>query len=55
VEFVCEHCGAGSLRIVGVTDKTVRVECLSCGKESAIERGADPEPLAKPSTKSRPG
>jgi len=54
VEFVCEHCGATALRIGVVTDKTVKIECLSCGKESAIERRADSAPVVKPLTESLP-
>ena len=54
VEFVCGHCGAGALRIIGVTDKAVRVECLSCGKESTIERRAESLPVSKPPTESLP-
>ena len=54
MEFVCGHCGAGALRIVVVTEKWVRVECVLCGKESAIERKADSVPVAKPATQSLP-
>ena len=54
VEFACEHCGAGALRLVAVVDKTVRVECLSCGKESIFERRAEPTPMAKSPTESLP-
>jgi len=52
VEFVCGHCGGGSLRIVAVTEKNVRVECLSCGKESVIQRNAVSIPAAKPESQS---
>jgi predicted RNA-binding Zn-ribbon protein involved in translation (DUF1610 family) len=52
VEFVCEHCGGRSLRIVSVADKSVRVECLSCGKESMIERDAASTPAIQPQTES---
>jgi predicted RNA-binding Zn-ribbon protein involved in translation (DUF1610 family) len=40
VEFVCGHCGAKSLRLVDTSEKIVKVECLSCGKESVVERAA---------------
>jgi hypothetical protein len=50
----CEHCGAGALRIVVVADKTITVECLSCDKESAIERRAEPASIAEPPAKSLP-
>jgi len=49
LEFACEHCDAGSLRIVAVTEKTVKVECLMCGQESTIPRREPPRMLvAKP-------
>jgi transposase-like protein len=51
VEFVCGHCGANSLRLIGVSEKVVRVDCLSCGKESTVERGAGSTSPAKPSAK----
>jgi len=54
VEFVCEHCGAGALRLVAVLDKTVRVECLSCGKESIFERRVEPTPMAESPTEGLP-
>jgi hypothetical protein len=53
VEFVCGHCAGRSLRIVAVAEKNVRVECLSCGKESMIERDAASRPAAKPPTQSQ--
>jgi hypothetical protein len=34
VDFLCGYCGANSLRLVGVTEKTVRVDCLSCGRRT---------------------
>jgi len=43
MEFVCEHCGAGAVRIVAVTDETIKVECVMCGKESIIQR--EPAPM----------
>jgi hypothetical protein len=52
VEFVCAHCGGRSLRIVKVAEKVVRVECLSCSKESAIQRGADSIERVNPPSKS---
>jgi len=48
MEFACEHGNAGSLRIIAVADKTVRVECLSCGRESMIQRGDPPMQVADP-------
>jgi len=48
VQFACRHCGAGALRIAAVTETWVRVECLLCGKESAIERRADSVPVVRP-------
>jgi hypothetical protein len=49
VEFVCGHCGANSLRLIGVSEKVVRVDCLSCGKESMAERAASSTSPASPS------
>jgi len=43
MELVCEHCGVGALRIVAVKDKTIRIECVMCGKESTIQR--EPAPM----------
>jgi len=54
VEFVCGHCGAGALRLVDVSEKIVKVECLSCGKESVVERQADSAPVIKSPTESPP-
>ena len=48
VEFVCEHCGSESLWLVDASEKIVKVECMSCGKESVVERVAGPTPPAKP-------
>jgi predicted RNA-binding Zn-ribbon protein involved in translation (DUF1610 family) len=52
VEFVCKHCGSKSLWLVAVDGKNVKVECLSCGKQSVINRAAAPRPLTKPPTQS---
>jgi transcription elongation factor Elf1 len=52
VEFVCAHCDGKSLRIVKVAEKIVRVECLSCGKESAIQRNDNSMQRDKPQSKS---
>ena len=50
VEFVCGHCGGRSLRIVDVAEKNVRVECISCRKESVIERDTVQMPAEKSPT-----
>ena len=52
MEFVCEHCGAGALRLVDVSKKIVKIQCMSCGKESMVERDAVSMPVAKPQTDS---
>jgi transcription elongation factor Elf1 len=48
MEFICAHCGGGSLGIVDVADKIVTVECLSCGKEFVIEREVVSTPPVPP-------
>jgi len=49
VEFVCGHCGGASLWLVDASESIVKVECLSCGKESVVERAAAGSmPPAKP-------
>ena len=45
---MCGTCGGRSLRIVAVVATKVRVEYLTCGKESAIKRTTDSTPTAKP-------
>jgi len=48
VEFVCAHCGDRSLRIAQVLEKQVKVECLSCGKESMVARDRSTTPAVTP-------
>jgi len=48
MEFVCSHCDGRLLGIVDIGDKTITVECLSCGKESVIERKVVSMPSAEP-------
>jgi transcription elongation factor Elf1 len=48
MEFVCGHCGSRSLWLVAMKDEHVTVECLTCGKQSAIDRAAAPVPANPP-------
>lgn len=50
MEFVCGHCGGASLWLVDASEKIVKVECLSCGKESVVERATGSMPPAKAAT-----
>ena len=43
VEFVCGHCGGKSLWLVAV-----KQECLTCGKQSIVDRSAKPPPANLP-------
>ena len=47
MEFVCPHCDGRLLGIADIGDKTITVECLSCGKESVIERKVVSTPPVK--------
>jgi len=42
VEFVCGHCASRSLWLVAVNQEHVTVECLTCGKQSTIDRTGAP-------------
>ena len=48
MDFVCRHCSARALQIIDVSDDMVRIRCVFCGKESAIERPAEPTTALKP-------
>ena len=44
MEFVCQHCFSRLMWFVAVKDDHVTVECLTCGKQSTIDRTAAPLP-----------
>jgi transcription elongation factor Elf1 len=48
VEFACGHCGGRSLWFVAVKQEHVTVECLTCGKQSTIDRAGAPRPANPP-------
>jgi DNA-directed RNA polymerase subunit RPC12/RpoP len=48
VEFMCGYCGGKSLWLVAVNQEHVTVKCLTCGKQSTIDRAAKPPPANLP-------
>ena len=47
MEFVCAHCGSSSLWLVAMKHEHVTVECLTCGKQTMLDRATAPV-LANP-------